>query len=155
MKSFEHVIKQRFMSILDLDQHQFAYRQNRSTKDAFISLDHILRKHLEQPKSYARVLFVDFSSAFNTILPHILAERLSNQGVPVIFTKLIVSFLSNRTQRVHIGDHKSSNLESSTGCPQGCVLSPLLFSIYTDAIRSQHPNVHILKYADDMAIVGL
>ena len=48
----------------------------------------------------------------------------------------------------------SEKLLSSTGSPQGCVLSPLLYILYTDDCRSQHTNRHILKFADD-SIVSL
>ena len=45
-------------------------------------------------------------------------------------------------------------LVTNTGTPQGTVLSPHLFSIYTDGIRSEKQNVTILKYADDTVIIG-
>ena len=49
-----------------LDPHQFAYQTNRSVDDAIALGLHYVMKHLEQPCTYARILFVDFSSAFNT-----------------------------------------------------------------------------------------
>ena len=42
-----------------------------------------------------------------------------------------------------------------TGCPQRCVLTPLFFSIYTGAMRSQNSGRQVLKYADNTTIVGL
>uniref|UniRef100_A0AAV2JYY0 glucuronosyltransferase n=1 Tax=Knipowitschia caucasica TaxID=637954 RepID=A0AAV2JYY0_KNICA len=61
---------------------QFAYRANRSVDDAInLALHHILQ-HLDSPGTYARVLFVDFSSAFNTILPSLLQDKLSQLNVP-------------------------------------------------------------------------
>ena len=155
MKCFEHVIKRRLTDMLKLDEYQYAYKKGRSTKDACLAMDYTVRKHLEKPNSYARVLFIDFSSAFNTILPSILEKKLCELGVDKFLTSLIMSFLSNRKQHVRVGDHKSDILDSNTGCPQGCVLSPLLFSIYTDAMGSRNSNIQIFKYADDTAIVGL
>ena len=62
------------------------------------------------------------------------------------------SFLVDRQQFVRISEHRSDVLKCDTGCPQGCVLSPILFSIYTDFIRANHTDIKIFKYADDMAI---
>lgn len=50
---------------------------------------------------------------------------------------------------------KIHGLVSRTGSPQGCVLSPLLFLLYTSDCRSNYPNRHFLKFADDTVIVSL
>ena len=48
-----------------LDLFQFAHKDKRGTDDAVNTLVHLVLKHLEQPKAYTRLLFVDFSSAFD------------------------------------------------------------------------------------------
>ena len=53
-----------------LDPNQFAYRKNTSTEDAIVIVLHTLLEHPEHRNTYGRLLFVDFSSAFNTILPN-------------------------------------------------------------------------------------
>ena len=68
---------------------------------------------------------------------------------------LFLEFLTNREQRVRINDILSTVLSISTGTPQGCVLSAILFIIYTDELRSRFRNCHLIKYADDTVIVGL
>ena len=50
-----------------LDPFQFAYKQGRGTDDALNRITHLVTKHLEDPKAYVRLLFVDFSSAFNSL----------------------------------------------------------------------------------------
>ena len=66
----------------------------------------------------------------------------------------ILDFLTNRTQRVRVNGTLSDQVSSSTGSPQGCVLSPLLFILYTNMCQSRWENRTILKYADDSVIVS-
>ena len=155
MKCFEQILKSRLLSFIVLDDCQFAYKKNRSTKDACISIDYFLRSHLEQQSSFARILFVDFTSAFNTIVPKILIGKLKAMSVPHYLLLIIEAFLVDRQQFVNIGNVQSKKLSCDIGCPQGCVLSPIMFSVYTDFIKSNCDSVKIFKYADDMAIVGL
>lgn len=49
----------------------------------------------------------------------------------------------------------SDMLTLSTGCPQGCVLSPVLFSLFTNEFTIKEEHFRLFKYADDMALVGL
>lgn len=55
---------------------------------------------------------------------------------------------------VRISDRTSSTLITNTGTPQGCVLSPLLFSLFTHDCKVNHSSNLIVKFADDTTIVG-
>ena len=138
-----------------MDPHQFAYRTNRSTEDAIAIALHSALNHLEVRGSYVRMLFIDFSSAFNTIIPDILIPKLTNLGLPPSTCSWIKDFLTNRPQQVKTGPHLSSTRTLSTGSPQGCVLSPLLYSLYTSDCRPAHPDNIIVKFADDTTVVGM
>ncbi len=136
---------------------QFAYRPHRGVEDATVTLLNLLAKHLEGNGSHARLLFVDFSSAlsFNTIQPHVLINRLLEQfTLSNNIVGWILDFLTNRTQRVRVNGTLSDQVCSSTGSPQGCVLSPLLFILYTNMCQSKWENRTILKYADDTFIAS-
>ena len=135
---------------------QFAYRPHRGVEDATVTLMNMLFKHLEGKGTHAQLLFIDFSSAFNTIQPHILTERLLEQfDLSKNLVGWVLEFLTNRTQRVRVNGVLSDQICSSTGFPQGCVLSPLLFILYTNMCRSKREGRFIVKYADDSVIVSL
>ncbi|KAK3525964.1 hypothetical protein QTP70_011683 [Hemibagrus guttatus] len=157
MKSFEHLVLSYLKDITDplLDPLQFAYRANRSVDDAVNMALHFILQHLDSPGSYARILFVDFSSAFNTIIPALLRDKLFQLNVPDSMCSWITDFLTDRRQFVRLGTHVSDLQHISTGSPQGCVLSPLLFSLYTNGCTSGHQSVKLLKFADDTTLIGL
>ena len=67
----------------------------------------------------------------------------------------ILDFLLNRPQVVKIGDNLSSSVTLSTGTPQGCVLSPMLYSLFTHDCLSCHVGTKILKFANDTTVIGL
>ncbi|KAK3565302.1 hypothetical protein QTP86_005478 [Hemibagrus guttatus] len=157
MKSFERLVLSYLKDITDplLDPLQFAYRANRSVDDAVNMALHFILQHLDSPGSYARILFVDFSSAFNTIIPALLRDKLFQLNVPDSMCSWITDFLTDRRQFVRLGTHVSDLQHISTGSPQGCVLSPLLFSLYTNGCTSGHQSVKLLKFADDTTLIGL
>ncbi|KAK3516457.1 hypothetical protein QTP70_014790 [Hemibagrus guttatus] len=69
--------------------------------------------------------------------------------------KWITNCLTDRQQQVRLGKLTSGSLTISTGAPQGCVLSPLLFSLYTNDCTATDPSVKLLKFADDTTVIGL
>ena len=96
-----------------------------------------LYKHLEKPKSHVRLLFADFSSAFNKMQPHILIERLASYfKLPDQLLVLLLDFLTDRIQQVLVNGHIKNTKVSNTGSPMGCILSPLLFIMYTHTCRA-------------------
>jgi len=90
--------------------------------------------HLEHPGTYARLLFVDFSSAFNCIFPGRLESNLHGLGIS---TNICRWFLTDCPQSVHLGSQLSSVLTLSTGAPH------------------THETNTFIKFADDTTIVGL
>ncbi len=157
MKSFERLVLAYLKASTGplLDPLQFAYRANRSVDDAVNMGLHFILRHLDRPGTYVRILFVDFSSAFNTIIPDTLQNKLTQLSVPTSVCQWINSFLTDRQQLVRLGKFSSSTRTTSTGAPQGCVLSPLLFSLYTNDCTSKDPSVKLLKFADDTTLISL
>ncbi len=156
-KCFEKLIRDHICSVLPalLDPLQFAYRSDRSTDDAIAFTLHITLSHLENKNTYVRMLFVDYSSAFNIIVPATLVAKLQTLGLNRSLCSWIMDFLTGRSQVVRMGNNISSPLVLSTGAPQGCVLSPLLNSLYTHNCTTTHSSNVIVKFADDTTVIGL
>ena len=143
---------------LHLDPMQFAFQKDRNTEDVILTLLELLYAHLERTRfgNSARVLFFDFSSAFNTIQPHLLVKKLLDINVPCGLIRWTLDYLTNRSQYVKIGQSSISNvISSSTGAPQGTALAPFLFTLYTSDCRSQSSKCPLIKFADDTALIGL
>ncbi|KAK1806312.1 hypothetical protein P4O66_000024 [Electrophorus voltai] len=95
------------------------------------------------------------SSAFNTIIPSLLTTKLGDLGLHTCLCDWISNFLTDRPQSVRVGNCASSTLTLSTGAPQGCVLSPLLYSLYTYDCTATSSSTIIVKFADDTVVTGL
>ena len=156
MKCFEKVVLSRLVPRIQphADPLQFAYKRDRGSDDATLTVLHHAFTHLDHKGSFGRILFIDFSSAFNTIQPHVLAHKLTQAGVNAKLVLWIVNFLVERTQKVHFQNFVSSSMTTSTGSPQGTVLSPFLFTLYTNDCRGTK-EAPIIKYSDDSAILDL
>ena len=160
MKLLERFFLPRFRAILRpfLDTMQFAYQAGRSCEDAILFLFDKSYSHLEGARhgSSVRMLFFDFPSAFNTIQPHILVKKLIDMNVPSNFSLWILDYLSSRSQYVKLDSNTlSDTIISNTGAPQGTVLAPFLFTVYTSDCVSTSEKCPLVKFADDTEMAGL
>ncbi|KAK1804854.1 hypothetical protein P4O66_003555 [Electrophorus voltai] len=157
MKCFERLIMRHIKTQLppSLDPLHFVYRSNCSTDDAVSTTLHLALTHLDKKGTYVRILFIDFSSAFNTIVPQHLIGKLSLLGLNTSLCNWILDFFTGRPQSVRIGNSTSNITTLSTGAPQGSVRSHLLFTLLTHDCAAMHSSNHIIKFTDDMIVVGL
>ena len=95
------------------------------------------------------------SVAFNTIQPHLMVNTLLAMSVNPTLIQWLFSFLTGRTQQVWVDKAISCARTTNTGAPQGYVLSPALFTLYTADCRSnKEPNL-LIKFADDTSLTDL
>ncbi|KAI3352137.1 hypothetical protein L3Q82_020949 [Scortum barcoo] len=142
MKCFERVVLSHIKSTLPpaWTRTSSHTEQNESTDDAICSALHPALTHLDKKDSYVRMLFIDFSSAFNTIIPQQLICKLDKLGLSTSLCNWLLGFPQPK---------------ASSGAPQGCVLSPLLFTLLTHDCTPTHSSNHLVKFADDTTLVGL
>ncbi len=152
MKVFERLLKKHICSSIPVT----LYRPNRSTHDAISQVLHSSLTHIDSTNgNYVRLLFIDYSSAFNTIVPTKLAVKLSDLGITSSLCDWIQDFLTARPQVVKVGQFTSNSITLNVGAPQGCVLSPLLYSLYTHDCVSSQSSTSINTFADDTVVLGL
>ena len=121
LKCFEMLVMAHINTIIQetLDPLQFAYLQNRSTDDAISIALHTALSHLDKRNTYVRMLFIDYRSAFNTIVPTKLITKLRTLGLNTSLCKWILDFLTGRPQVVRVGNNTSTTLTLNKGTPQG------------------------------------
>ncbi|KAI3374638.1 hypothetical protein L3Q82_021015 [Scortum barcoo] len=157
MKTLERLVLAHLRPLVSsfMDPLQFAYQPDIGVDDAVIYLLHTSLTHLEKAGSTVRIMFFDFSSAFNTIQPRLLGDKLQLAGVDHHLTTWILDYLTHRPQFVRVQGFESDRLLCSTGAPQGTVLAPFLFTLYTADFSHNTPSCHLQKFSDDSAVVGL
>ena len=83
-----------------------------------------------------------------------ISKRLLDLGANHTLVLWIKQFLCDRPQRVSLSGIRSDELIVNTGAPQRRVLSPILFSVYTNEVVSTNALLTLVKFADDMALVA-
>ena len=136
------------------DPFQSAYRPRHSTETALIKVKNDIMFSLNSNKVILVVL-LDLSAAFDTIDHHILVSRLSTRiGIKGTALKWFQSYLDGWSTQVDIAGELSAPIISKFGLPQGSVVGPVGFTIYTLPVSdiTQHHNVSYHVYADDIQL---
>ena len=132
---------------------QSAYRESHSVETAMCKIynDLIIRKC---KGDCTLLVLLDLSAAFDTVDHEILIQDLIRLGIRGKVLDWFSSFLNNRNFRVVIGKDMSESGKMTTGVPQGSILGPVLFIIYTIELYYllQSLKVECHFYADDTQI---
>ena len=130
---------------------QSAYRTGHSTETVLLRVVNDILAALDEDK-VSVLLLLDLSAAFDTIDHQILLSRLEGDfGITSTALMWFQSYLSQRTQFVSVNGSSSPSVPLRYGVPQGSVLGPLLFVMYTtplSTIITKHSVDHHL-FADD------
>ena len=134
------------------NSHQLAYKTGHSTETALLAIKNEIHLSLARGEPAALVL-LDLSAAFDTIDHSTLLDCLQSWfGMCGSVFKWFSSYLTDRFQSIKIGSTLSNGCKLLFGVPQGSVLGPLLFSLYTTPLSSvieRHNRVGFHFYADD------
>ena len=131
-----------------LPDSQHGFRANRSTMTALTTMQ---KEWISSTEGglITGILVWDLSSAFDTLDINLFLRKLTIYGADETTRNWFRSFLSGRTQRVRIGGTLSDPLELVSGVPQGGILSPIIFTLYTADMEQWLKSSKLSNFADD------
>lgn len=149
----ENFINNEYLSSCPLSPNLHAYRSGKSTETALHHLICRVEKAFNH-KAYALTSFLDIESAFDNTTFESIAAAASNFGISSIIIDWIINMLKCRSIKVTVGE-ASAYAKVVKGCPQGGVLSPLLWTLVIDSLikKLNEQGLYALSYADDVAII--
>ena len=154
-KIFEKIIHRQMILYFEnnnlFNDHQFGFTKNRSTAEALICLTEKIYKNLNDKHSSALIL-LDFAKAFDSVNHDILLRKMELMGIKNLELKWFESYLTNRLQFIKLGEHISDSAQLKAGVPQGSILGPLLFTIFTNDFSNSH-NSFSVSFADDTSVL--
>lgn len=153
IKIAEHLVKNRIEWFIEnqniLPNSQYGFRKGRSSMDSLSVFTTDIRIAFSQNKSVVAT-FLDIKSAYDNVLIELLLRKLHVLRIPHLLTNFIQNMLAGRI--IFLTNTDLSRV-AWKGLPQGSVLSPLLYNIYTyDLEASVSDTVSILQYADDLLL---
>ena len=132
---------------------QFGFCKGLGTCDALLTITSVVQKALDSGCE-VRMVGLDFSAAFDRVNHEALVFKLRQLGLGGAFLSILIEFLTDRVQRVVVDGQYSAWRSVVSGVPQGSVLGPLLFILYTHDMWFGLENM-LVAYADDATLLAV
>ena len=159
-KTLEHLICNRLKTECDekaiISPKQHGFLKGKSTLTALAVVKNIAEKNNTgdiRYRKFCALVTVDVKNAFGTASWEGIARALKKHNVSKYLIELITSYLTHRKIILPNNEERWT----SCGVPQGSVLGPLLWLVLYDQILNTrvNPDVELLAYADDLAIIAI
>lgn len=155
-KVLERMINERLMWVAEregwFDRYQNGFRRGKSCIDNLTRLTVDIHTS-KQTNENLIVAFLDVKSAYDNVRTSILCDILKKKKCPSLIINYISVWMRDRVTKFILGDDKYETRIVNKGLPQGGVLSPSLYNIYTSEIsRYVRKNIKMIQYADDIAV---
>jgi len=154
-KVFEKLFLLRLRPIIEIHnlipQHQFGFRERHSTIEQVHRIVKKISNDLEE-KRFCSAAFLDISQAFDRVWQPGLLFKLK-KNLPHHFYIILKSYITKRYFKVRINDERSALCPIAAGVPQGSVLGPLLYVLFTADLPCTE-GCMVATYADDTALLA-
>ena len=144
---------------------QAGFRKGRGTRDQIANICWIIEKAREFQKNI--YCFIDYAKAFDCVDHNKLWKILKEMGIPDCLTCLLRNLYAGQEATVRTGHGTTDWFQIGKGICQGCILSPCLFTLYTEyimrnagldeaqaGIKIAGRNINNLRYADDTSLMA-
>ena len=156
-KIYERLLAKRLNAYAECNNlfpnQQFGFRKGLGACDAVLTISDRVQKALDSG-SEARMIGLDFSAAFDRVNHEALIYKLRQLGIGGPFLNILIEFLTDRKQRVVVDGHHGEWRSVVSGVPQGSVLGPLLFILFTQDMWVGLEN-QLVAYADDATLIAV
>ena len=130
-----HIVKERITPLIKnhLSQTQFRFRKGQGTREAIYVLRTLGERMWEHQKDLC-ITFIDFTKAFDRVNHHKLNQIMEAIGIHFHERRVIANLYWNQIARVRCKDELTNEITIEKGVRQGCVLSPVLFNLYSEKL---------------------
>lgn len=149
----------------NIDSSQFGFRSGLGTREALFSLNVLIQRCLDINQDI-HICYIDFEKAFDKVRHETLIKVLQSQNIDYQDIRIIQELYWNQQAQIEIEGQLSESVQIKRGVRQGCVLSPLLFNIYSEeifkeALTTEKEGIIIngrvinnIRFADDTVILA-